>query len=68
MHEAINDGYDLYIIPYGTTRPQWVNLSTQSATCMHQWVVSAFVQIMACRLFGAKPLSEQMLVYCQMDR
>ena len=25
---------------------------------------SAFVQIMACRLVGAKPLSEPMLEYC----
>ena len=28
---------------------------------------SALVQIMACRLFGDKPLSEPMLVYCQLD-
>ena len=27
----------------------------------------SLVQIMACRLAGAKPLSEQMLVYCQLD-
>ena len=34
---------------------------------MHQWIGSALVQIMACRLFGAKPLSEPMLAYCQLD-
>ena len=28
-----------------------------SATYMRQWIGSALVQIMACRLFGAKPLS-----------
>ena len=28
---------------------------------------SALVQIMACRLFGAKPLSKPMLGYCQLD-
>ena len=27
----------------------------------------SLVQIMACRLFGAKPLSETMLPYCQLD-
>ena len=34
---------------------------------MCQWIGSALVQIMACRLFGAKPLSKPMLVYCQLD-
>ena len=28
---------------------------------------SALVQIMACHLFGAKPLSDPMLTYCQFD-
>ena len=28
---------------------------------------TALVEIMACRLFGAKPLSEPMLEYCQFD-
>ena len=34
---------------------------------MLQWIVSALVQIMACRLFEAKPLPEPMLTYCQLD-
>ena len=34
---------------------------------MHQWIVSALVQIMACRLFGTKPLSKPMLGYCHLD-
>ena len=34
---------------------------------MRQSIWSALVQIMACRLFGAKPLSKPMLGYCQMD-
>ena len=28
---------------------------------------SALVQVMACRLIGAKPLAEQILAYCQWD-
>ena len=28
---------------------------------------SALVQMMACRLFGAKPLSETMLGFCELD-
>ena len=34
---------------------------------MRQWTGSALFQVMACRLFGAKPLPEPMLVYCQLD-
>ena len=34
---------------------------------MRQRIRSALVQIMACRLFGAKPLSKPMLGYCQLD-
>ena len=45
------------------TWPQWVNSSTPSAAYMHQWTGSALVQIMACRLFDAKPLAKPMLGY-----
>ena len=34
---------------------------------MRQLIGSALVQIMACRLFDAKPLSKPMLLYCQLD-
>ena len=34
---------------------------------MRRWIGSALVQIMACRLFGAKPLSKPMMSYCQLD-
>ena len=37
------------------------NSSPSSAAYMRQWIRSALVQIMACRLFGAKPLSEPIL-------
>ena len=33
---------------------------------MHQWIRSALVQIMTCRLFDAKPLSKSTLGYCQL--
>ena len=49
------------------TRPQWVNWSPPSAAYMRQWIRSALVQLTACRLFGAKPLPEQMLGYYQLD-
>ena len=34
---------------------------------MRRWTGSSLVQIMACRLLGAKPLPEPMLVYCRLD-
>ena len=40
-------------------RPQWVNSSPPSAAYTRQWIGSALVQTMACRLFGAKPWPEQ---------
>ena len=48
------------------SQPQCVNSSPPSATYMHQWTGSALVQVMACHLFGAKPLPELMLPYCQL--
>ena len=40
--------------------------SPPSAAYMRHWTRSASVQIMACRLFGAEPLSGPMLEYCQL--
>ena len=40
-----------------------IDSSPFSATYMRQWIESALVQIMACRLFGAKPFSKPMLGY-----
>ena len=37
------------------------------AAYMHQQTKPTLVQIMACCLFGTKPLSEPMLIYCQLD-
>ena len=44
----------------------FLNSSPPSATYMNQWTGSALVQVMAWRLFGAKPLPEPMLTYCQL--
>ena len=44
-----------------------INLSPSSPAYMRQWIGSALLQIMACRLFGVKPLSKPMLGYCQLD-
>ena len=34
---------------------------------MRQWTGSSLVQLMACRLFGTKPLPEPVLFYCQLE-
>ena len=34
---------------------------------MRQYTSPPLIQIMACRLLGAKPFSEPMLLYCQLD-
>ena len=44
-----------------------INLPPLSAAYMRQWIGSALVQIKACRLFGAKPLSKAVLGYCKME-
>ena len=51
----------------GHNRLAGLNSSLPSAAYKRQWTGSALFQLMACRLFGAKPLPEQMLAYCQLD-
>ena len=46
---------------------KFVKSSPPSAAYMRQWIESTLVQIMACRLYGAKPLCKPMLGYCQLD-
>ena len=43
-----------------------INSFLPSAGYMRQSIVSALVQIMDCRLFGATPLPEPTLFYCQL--
>ena len=44
-----------------------INSSLPSAAYMRQWIGSALVQIMTCRLSRAKPLSKPMPRFCQLD-
>ena len=44
-----------------------VNSFRPSATCTRRQTRTSLVQILACRLFGAKPLSEPVLEYCEFD-
>ena len=44
----------------------YVKSSPPSDGYMRQWIGSALVQIMACRLVGDKPLSKPIPRYCQL--
>ena len=45
----------------------FINSSLRSTAYICQWIRSAVVHIMACRLFGAKPLSQPILGYCKLE-
>ena len=44
-----------------------IDSSPPSAAYMRQWIESALVKIMACRLFCTRPLPKPILGYCQLD-
>ena len=58
---------DLSLTPGNLTRVPYCNSSPPSAAYMRQLTGSALVQLMACRLFGAKPCSKPILCYCLLD-
>ena len=66
--QAIADtsGDSFIIFIHKIQKRTWCS-SPSSAAYMRQWTGSPLVQIMACRLFGAKPLSEPMLGFCQLN-
>ena len=55
------------------TKPLWkghlwgLNSSPPSVAFLRQWIGSALIQVMAWRLYGAKPSSKPMLDYYQLD-
>ena len=53
-----------YKIVCGEARDRFFNSLRPSDAYMSQLTRPSLVQIMACRLVGAKPLSEPMLEYC----
>ena len=57
-------GFIVYINEY---HPSSFNSSPLSAAYMWQWTESTLVQVMACRLVGAKLLPEPMLLFSQLD-
>ena len=45
----------------------WDRLTHRGDAYMRNWTGSTLVQVMACRLLGAKPLPEPVVTYCQLD-
>ena len=57
-------------VPFlGPQQPRYIGLTLYNRPCFSslRWTVSTLVQKMAWRLEGAKPLSEPMLAYYQLD-
>ena len=52
---------------YSEENTLYFNSSPPSAVYMRQSIWSALVQIIACRLLSAKPLSKPMVGYCKLD-
>ena len=51
----------------GCITHEWLlNSSSPSIAYIRRWTGSTLVMAMACRLFGAKPLSESILTNCQL--
>ena len=60
--------YDTCIPLCGIWRvTELTHLPSVSVAYMRQWIGSALIQVMVCRLSGANPLSKPMLGCCQLD-
>ena len=55
----------IFFFSNGTRPFEQFNSYPPSAAYMRQWIGSVLIYIMACRLFGAKPLSKPVLGHCQ---
>ena len=55
----------LKLLPHLPKTNEWTDLPL--VPHMRRWIVSALVEIMACRLDGAKPLPEVILTYNKLD-
>ena len=60
-------GHSLGVKLFAAYKPDKLSLLTHIPLVLRRLTRSSLVQIMACRLFGAKPLPEPMVVYCQLD-
>ena len=66
---------DLYLTHWGLVNQVEKNVTVYAdtlyikTTCLHvcHWTGSSLVEVMAWHLFGAKPLPEPMMTYCQLD-
>ena len=64
VHIHHNNSMNICCLPPGNAI---VTCNKRFNSSPRQWIGSASVQIMACPLFGAKPLSKPMLDYCELD-
>ena len=65
-HKTIKCNTDVNHIISCQGKAKHVNSSPTSAAYMRQWTAKTLLQVMACHLFGAKPLPEPMMTCCQL--
>ena len=61
-----SESFDVPFLRYSCILLFFLNLSTLSAAYVRPWSGSILLQLMTCRLFGAMPLLEPMLTFCQL--
>ena len=57
----------IHVIIFHTLNLKLIEVEWCIYTYQHTYIIPTLLRIMACRLVGAKPLSEPMLSYCQSD-
>ena len=69
LHRVLSSREDNppWYISWPLLRPNLFNSLRPSDASMHRKSSYHWFRLMACRLVGAKPLSQPMLVYCQLD-
>ena len=56
-----------FMLPKINSAQQGVNPLRPSDEIWHHETSSTLIQLMACHLFGTKPLPKSMLIYCHLD-
>ena len=63
----INVSYQKLASDYNSDLKILVNSLWPNHTIWHHVFLSSLVQLMTCHLYSAKPLTESMMIYCQLD-
>ena len=67
LHQGISSRGADYVPMRFPVFKGFINSSKPNDSYLHKQTRPSLVQIMACHLFGAKPLSKPMLAYCELN-